>query len=160
MSGIPASDHRHQLGTAVKWVPLLMGAGLVAFTLISVTFANLTGHGVVHTGANAIVDTGHVMVRRDVSGTIHVVDPATDTTIASYPKARDQFLAGALRSLQRMRGPASEESTRTFAVLRIGSGSVFLEDTKTGDRISLNAFNRAESLALAERVAAHNGGQK
>lgn len=160
MSGIPASDHRHQHGTAVKWVPLLMAAGLVVFTLLSVTFANLTGHGVVHTGANAIVDTGHVAIRRDASGTIHVVDPATDTIIASYPRTREQFLAGALRSLQRMRGPASEESTRTFAVLRIGSGSVFLEDVGTGDRISLNAFNRAESMALAERVAAHNGGRK
>jgi putative photosynthetic complex assembly protein len=160
MSGIPASDHQHQHGTAVRWLPLLMAAGLVAFTLLSVTFAKVTGHGVVRTGANAIVDTGHIAIRRDASGTIHVVDPATDTIIASYPRTREQFLAGALRSLERMRGPASEESTRTFAVLRIGSGSVFLEDVGTGDRISLNAFNRAESMTLAERVAAHNGGRK
>lgn len=152
--------HGHVHGTEVKWLPLMAAAMLIVMTLLAVTFANVTGHGVLHTGANQIVVTGHVQVARDDDGTIHVLDAATKEVVASYPRSREQFLAGALRSLARMRGPAVEESSRTLAVLRIGSGSVFLEDTKTGDRISLNAFNRAQSLALAEQVAALNGGQK
>lgn len=152
--------HGHVHGTEVKWVPLLMAASLVVFTLATVTFANLTGHGVMRTGAGASVTVGHVAIARDGEGAIHVLDASTKEVVASYPPAREQFLAGALRSLERMRGPAEEESTRIFAVLRIGGGSVFLEDIETGDRISLNAFNRVQSLALASGVAAHNGGRK
>jgi len=163
MSDTEATAHghgHHVHGTSVKWVPLTMAVGMVLFTLCVVTFANLTGKGVVHTGANEIVVAGHVQVARDAEGTIHVLDASTKEVVASYPQSREQFLAGALRSLERMR-PAVEESTRTFAVLRIGNGRlVFLEDIETGDLISLNAFNRAKSQALASQVAALNGGEK
>lgn len=155
-----AHGHGHGHGTSVKRLPLMMAVGMVLFTLAVVTFANLTGKGVVHTGANEIVTAGHVQFARDAEGAIHVLDAATKEVVASYPQSREQFLAGALRSLERMR-PAMDESTRTFAVLRIGNGRlVFLEDIKTGDLISLNAFNRAKSQALASRVAALNGGQQ
>lgn len=155
------TSHRgHAHGSGVRRVPLAMAASLVVFTLAVVAFAKLTGAGVVHTGANRIVTAGHVAIARDGEGAIHVLDASTRRVVASYPPTGEQFLAGALRSLERMRGPAGEEGTRTFAVLRIGGGSVFLEDIETGDRISLNAFNRVQSLALASRVAAHNGGRK
>lgn len=155
MSDAPMQD-RHNGG--IRWVPLSMSVGLVLFTLAVVAYGQLTGVGTLKTGANQIHNVGTVWIERANDGTIVVIDNATKDLLASYPPTGEQFIAGALRSLNRMRGAPADAADRTYHVLRIGAVSVMLEDTETGDRISLNAFNRAAADALANTVAAVNGG--
>jgi len=162
MSDVPADHdhHPHHGGGRVKWFPLVLCLGMVAFTVFVVALGQATGVGTYKTGASRFAVLGTVDVDRLADGTIEVRMSSTKDVVASYSPGRQQFLAGALRSLNRMRGAPADAAGRTYDVLRVGGGAVFLEDVETGDRISLNAFNRATSIALATSVAAANGGEQ
>lgn len=161
MSDVPVhhQDH-HTGGTRILWFPLLASIALVIFTLTVVAYGQLTGHGVIKTGANQISELGQITVFQKADGTIEVVAPATKEVLASYPPSSQQFMAGALRSLERMSGQGAGETGRRYSVVQVGNAMVFLTDEQTGDKVSLNAFNRAESVALADKVAAANGGNQ
>lgn len=156
MSDVPV-HHDHD-APGIRWVPLGLSVGLVVVMLSLVAIHQWRDTEPTAVGVERIDHVGTVVVDRSADGTIRVHDAATNAVLAAYGPAPNQFMAGALRSLDRMLGGQGASLGRELDVLRVGVGIVLLEDARTGDRISLNAFNRSASLALAEQVAQTNGG--
>lgn len=158
MSDVPAFDHQQE--PRIRWIPLMMSVGLVLVSLTIVAVHQLRDTEPTAIGVERIDNVGTVIIDRTDDGTFVIRDAAAQTVLASYAPAPNQFMAGALRSLDRMLGGPGASLGRELHILRVGVGIVLLEDAQTGDRISLNAFNRSASLGLAEQVAQSNGGTK
>lgn len=158
MSDVPAHDHRPDTG--FRWIPLSLSVGLVFFALVVVSYHQLTDHETVPLGADRKDTVGTVVIDREADGTIIVIESSTNSVVAAYPPSREQFLSGAVRSLDRMHGGPGAALGRSYHVMRVGVSTVLLEDTNSGAWISLNAFNRSASLSLAEQVLATNGGKQ
>ena len=154
------SVHDHHQEPRIRWVPLMLSVGLVLLSLTVVAVHQLRDTEPTAIGVERITNVGTVIIDRTDDGTFVVRDAAAQIVLASYAPAPNQFMAGALRSLDRMLGGPGASLGRELNVLRVGVGVVLLEDARTGDRISLNAFNRSASLALAEQVAQTNGGRQ
>lgn len=143
----------------VRWVPLAGALALVCFALVAVTAGRLTSDRVPPVGAKPYTTLGAVSAVTGNDGTITMTDPASGAVLATYPAGPDQFVAGALRSLSRLAGQTYGPGTRAVEVIELRSGLVFLRDPANGEKISLDAFNRAKAKDLARRVAALNGGK-
>ena len=145
---------------AVRWVPLAGSLALVCFALVAVAAGRLMSDRVPPVGVSPFTTLGAVSAVVGEDGAITLADPANGAVLVTYPAGPDQFVAGALRSLSRLAGQPYGPGTRTVEVIELRSGLVFLRDPVNGEKISLDAFNRAKAKDLARRVEAANGGSK
>ena len=76
--------------------------------------------------------------------------------MADFAPGEGGFVRGSLRALARMRMTAQVHINEPYRVIKWSNGSVSLSDTKSGQRIYLNAFG-PDQVAAFEKFLGNEG---
>lgn len=125
-------------GRSIPRAPLLIGLGLLIFTLAVTDLFGLVGGAGAATGAPVMAREFRFEDRAD--GAIVARDAGTGAMVAVYDIGTNGFVRGTLRALARGRRQADLGHEIPFRVAAWSDGRVRLLDTATGREIELNAF--------------------
>ncbi len=120
-----------------RWV-LFWGAGIIAFSLISVGLVRITGNGPDQKAAAATVQRSLVF-QDQKDGGVRVEDGVTGETLTVL-HGEQGFVRGALRALTRERYSRGIGSSAPFELIARVDGRVALFDPSTGQRVDLESF--------------------
>ncbi len=146
-------------GTNSPRKPLIALGALVAFALLAVIGARVTGY------TPPEPERGEVIASRDLrfvdqpDGAVHVIDATSDRLVASLAPGSDNFIRGVLRSMARERRSHSLGMQLPFRITQHSGGLLTLEDTATGQRIDIQAFGptQVDSFARLLDIPQANG---
>ena len=125
-------------GRSIPRTPLLVGLGLLAFTLAVTDLFGLVGGAGASTTAPVLERSLRFEDRAD--GAIVARDATTGVAVEVYDVGTNGFVRGTLRALARGRRQADLGHDIPFRVAAWSDGRVRLLDTATGREIELNAF--------------------
>jgi putative photosynthetic complex assembly protein len=134
-------------------LPLVLGLGLIGFSIAATIFGMKTGIGTVidvYGQPQAIRD---IVIAGEHDTEITISDARTGETILTLAPEEGGFVRGSLRALSRMRLMAETPEGLPYRLIRWENGSVSLSDTATGERLYLNAFGPDNAAAYAELLA-------
>ena len=133
-----------------RWV-LFWGAGIIAFSLISVGLVRITGNGPDQKAAAATVQRSLVF-QDQKDGGVRVEDGVTGETLTVL-HGEQGFVRGALRALTRERYSRGIGSSAPFELIARVDGRVTLLDPSTGQRVDLESFGPTNVAEFARFLA-------
>jgi putative photosynthetic complex assembly protein len=129
----PRNPHR-----SIPRAPLLVGLGLLAFTLAVTDLFGLVGGAGASTAAPVVERALRFEDRAD--GAIVAREAATGAEVMVFDPGTNGFVRGTLRALARGRRQADLGQDIPFRLAAWRDGRVVLTDTATGREVELNAF--------------------
>lgn len=129
----PRNPHR-----SIPRAPLLVGLGLLAFTLAVTDLFGLVGGAGASTAAPVMERALRFEDRAD--GAIVAREAATGAEVMVFDPGTNGFVRGTLRALARGRRQADLGRDVPFRLAAWRDGRVVLTDTATGREVELNAF--------------------
>lgn len=129
----PRNPHR-----SIPRAPLLVGLGLLAFTLAVTDLFGLVGGAGASTAAPVVERALRFEDRAD--GAIVAREAATGAEVMVFDPGTNGFVRGTLRALARGRRQADLGRDVPFRLAAWRDGRVVLTDTATGREVELNAF--------------------
>ncbi|MEM5471727.1 photosynthetic complex assembly protein PuhC [Hoeflea sp. AS60] len=134
-------------------MPLVLGLGLIGFSISAVLFGMKTGIGTVINvyGQPEQIRDIRIVGTHDTAITIY--DAQTGEAITTLAPEQGGFVRGSLRALSRMRLMDDTPQGLPYRLIKWENGSVSLSDTATGERLYLNAFGPDNAAAYAELLA-------
>lgn len=155
--GGPAPKSRR--GSRFPRLPLVLGLGLIGFTVSAIAFGMTTGIGVMRD----VTGKPHAIRDITIAGThdteITIFDARSGETITTLSPSEGGFVRGSLRGLTRLRQVAGTPLDQPYRIIKWENGAVSLSDTATGERIYLNAFG-PDHAAAYEQLLASRGNEK
>lgn len=133
-----------------RWV-LFWGAGIIAFSLISVGLVRITGNGPDQKAAAATVQRALVF-QDQKDGGVRVEDGVTGETLTVL-HGEQGFVRGALRALTRERYSRGIGSSAPFELIARVDGRVTLFDPSTGQRVDLESFGPSNVAEFSRFLA-------
>lgn len=134
--------------------PILRGAGLlVAFALLAVGAARMTDIGTTHMPTTNAVETLALRFEDRPDGSIAVSDARASAEFYTVQPGAYGFIRSTLRGLARERRRAGLDGATPFTLTRWSDGTVSLEDSTNGRRVSLDAFGPDNARAFAQLFA-------
>jgi putative photosynthetic complex assembly protein len=137
-------------------LPLYSAFALVAFAFVTIIFSQLTGIGSMLTDPGRPVDMVDLTIRQGDGDRVEVSDANSGKILADFAPGEGGFVRGSMRALARMRMTADVDVNEPYRVIKWSSGAVSLSDTRTGQRIYLNAFG-PDQVAAFEKFLGSNG---
>ncbi len=123
---------------SIPRAPLLIGLGLLVFTLAVTDLFGLVGGAGASTTAPALERSLRFEDRAD--GAIVAREAATGAEVMVFDPGTNGFVRGTLRALARGRRQADLGRDIPFRLAAWRDGRVMLTDTATGREVELNAF--------------------
>ena len=133
-----------------RWI-LYCGAGIIAFSLISVGLIRITGNGPDQRAAAPTVQRSLVFEDQKDGG-VRVADGVTGQTLTVL-HGEQGFVRGALRALTRERFSRGIGSAQPFELIARVDGRVTLLDPSTGQRVDLESFGPTNTAEFARFLA-------
>jgi putative photosynthetic complex assembly protein len=133
-----------------RWI-LCVGAGIIAFSLISVGLIRITGNGPDQRAAAPTVQRSLVFEDQK-NGGVRVADGVTGQTLIVL-HGEQGFVRGALRALARERFARGIGSAQPFELIARVDGRVTLLDPSTGQRVDLESFGPTNTAEFARFLA-------
>jgi putative photosynthetic complex assembly protein len=133
-----------------RWI-LICGAGIMAFSLISVGLIRITGNGPDQRAAAPTVQRSLVFLDQKDGGVL-VADGLTGATLTVL-QGEQGFVRGALRALSRERFSRGIGSSQPFDLIARVDGRVTLMDPSTGHRVDLESFGPTNTAEFARFLA-------
>jgi putative photosynthetic complex assembly protein len=133
-----------------RWI-LYCGAGIIAFSLISVGLIRITGNGPDQRAAAPTVQRSLVFEDQKDGG-VRVADGVTGQTLTVL-HGEQGFVRGALRALTRERFSRGIGSAQPFELIARVDGRVTLLDLSTGQRVDLESFGPTNTAEFARFLA-------
>ncbi|GAB5462136.1 photosynthetic complex assembly protein PuhC [Hoeflea alexandrii] len=133
--------------------PLVLGLGLLGFSIAATLFGMKTGIGTVLNVYGQPQAVRDIVIAGAHDTEITISDARTGEPIITLAPEEGGFVRGSLRALSRMRLMAETPEGLPYRLIRWENGSVSLSDTATGERIYLNAFGPDNAAAYAELLA-------
>lgn len=133
---------------------LIAIASLIAFTILAVAIARLTGYDPSQaplSPAVAVRDLSFVEVGQ---GDLAVHDAATGALLETVPSDKNGFIRGLLRTLARERRMHRVDADGPFRLSLRENGQFTLEDQTTGFFIDLRAFGQTNEAAVGRFLSA------
>jgi putative photosynthetic complex assembly protein len=149
-------EARPQRRASFPRLPLYSAFALVAFAFVTIIFSQKTGIGSMITDPGQPVDMIDLVISQAEADLVRVSEANTGNILAEYAPAEGGFVRGSLRALARMRMTADVDVNEPYRVIKWSSGAVSLSDTRTGQRIYLNAFG-PDQVAAFENFLGSNG---
>lgn len=138
--------------------PILFGAiAMLIFAAVAIVFGQTTGIGLVQSQLGAPAAIRDISLQRHSDDRVVVIDAVTGAQIASYGAMEGGFVRGSLRAFERMRQVAGIPIEAPYRLIRWDTGRVSLSDTKTGERIYLEAFGRDNAAAFGALLDTQGG---
>lgn len=138
--------------------PVLLGAiAMLLFSAGAIVFGQATGMGLVKTQVGTPADIRDIRMLRHADDRVAVIDAVTGVEIVSYGPTEGGFIRGSMRALERMRLVAGIPMETPYRLIRWDTGRVSLSDTRTGERIYLEAFGRDNAAAFASLLDMKGG---
>ena len=129
-----------------KWL-LFGAAGIMAFSLISVGWVRIMGHGPDQLAAATTVQRS-LIFQDQAHGGVRVADGLTGATLAVL-QGEQGFVRGALRALARERYARGIGSAQPFELIARADGRITLMDPSTGQRVELESFGPTNSAEFS-----------
>ena len=141
--------------------PLIGAALLVASSLTLVTFARLTGIGVMHTTIEVPAAARDLRFEDSQNGAVVVFDASTGLEIDRLEPGSGGFVRGILRSFARGRRAIQQPEgvQAPFRLALSANGRLAIEDIMTKTVIELNAFGPTNADAFARFMTAQEPGK-
>ncbi|MEM0900861.1 MAG: photosynthetic complex assembly protein PuhC [Pseudomonadota bacterium] len=136
----------------ISKAPLIACMCLVCAVTVAVFITVATGNGVQRDSAHGFRESARVLIERSADGTLHVHHAGEQREIMSFAFGPNQFLAGALRSINRMNGLPGDHLSSSYAIVRAGTSIAFLRDLETGNEVNLNAFGQLVTTQFVTAV--------
>ena len=133
-----------------RWI-LYFGAGIIAFSLISVGLIRITGNGPDQRAAAPTVQRSLVFEDQK-DGSVRVADGVSGQTLTVL-YGEQGFVRGALRALARERFSRGIGSAQPFDLISRVDGRVTLMDPSTGQRVDLESFGPSNTAEFARFLA-------
>lgn len=133
-----------------RWV-LYCGAGIMAFSLISVGLIRITGNGPDQRAAAPTVQRSLVFLDQKDGG-VRVADGLTGDTLTVL-HGEQGFVRGSLRALSRERFSRGIGASQPFDLIARVDGRVTLMDPSTGSRVDLESFGPTNTAEFARFLA-------
>lgn len=155
MSGLIEPRVRDHDGISTKAIAVVFS--LVAAVTVMVMAIVATGNGVERDTVHGFRTIASVKIDRTDGGALAVRGQANPAmAMLVYPPGPNQYLAGALRSINRMNGVDADHLSSGYEIRGAGRSIVFLRDADSGNEINLNAFGEAATqefiTALGKRA--------
>ncbi len=147
----------HEPVVPKAWI--IAAAGLVLFSLATVTTARLTGTGGVHMTLPAAVESRDLQFEDGKNGTVLVFDAGNHQLVDTLAPGSNGFIRVVLRGLARERRLGDIGAQPPFRLTRYANGQITLTDTSSGKQIDLDAFGSSNTEAFA-RLMPLRGGTK
>jgi putative photosynthetic complex assembly protein len=128
--------------------------GLILFTLVVVTVAQLTGYEDVGPAAADVVEQKLLRFVDAGSGEVRIYDAGNDQLVAILAPGTENFIRGVVRSLARERRAQDIGRNIPFQLALHSDNRLTLTDQATGRSIDLQAFGQTNVDAFA-RLLAH-----
>jgi putative photosynthetic complex assembly protein len=136
--------------TFPRWI-LYFGAGIIAFSFISVGLIRITGNGPDQRAAAATMQRSLVF-QDQKDGGVRVEDGVSGQTL-TVVYGEQGFLRGALRALARERFARNIGSSQPFDLIARVDGRVTLLDPSTGQRVDLESFGPTNTAEFTRFLA-------
>lgn len=134
---------------------LLLGASaLILFSLVCVWAARMTDVGTVHMPKSEAVETLQLSFEDTDDGGVAVRDARDDKVIYKVQPGTNGFIRATVRGLVRERKREDIGAATPFTLTHWGDGTMSLEDSTTGRRVSLEAFGPTNAQAFAQLFSA------
>jgi putative photosynthetic complex assembly protein len=153
----PRIEDRPRRRGSFPRLPLYSAFALVAFAFGTILFSQATGIGSMITDPGQPLDMIDLTISQADGDHVRVSDANSGKVLAEYGPADGGFVRGSMRALARMRMTADVDANEPYRVIKWSSGAVSLSDTRTGQRIYLNAFG-PDQVAAFEKFLGSNGG--
>lgn len=122
---------------------------LIAFSLLAVVAARLTGFDANEIPPPAPVESRDLRFEDGTGGWVYVYDARSDALVATLEPGTENFVRGVLRGLARTRRSMGIGEQGAMRLTRHADGRLTLEDETTGRVIDLVAFGRTNYAAFA-----------
>jgi putative photosynthetic complex assembly protein len=152
MSEIAAEHHNY-----ISKGSLLGAAALIAFALVTVSMARVTGIGTVHTDHAAPVESWSLRFEDRPDGGIAVINPDSGSVLTVVEPGTDGFIRTVLRSLAYDRQRQHIGSGPAFKLTKWSDRHATLDDPSTGRSIDLVAFGKSNMQAFANLMIVAGG---
>lgn len=134
---------------------LLIGAGaLVAFSLILVSAARLSGYGPAKPEPSAVVASRDLRFDDRADGAVLIYATPDGQLVDTLAPGTNGFVRGVLRGLVRERRADHVGPTPPFRLTRWADGRLSLDDPSTGRHVDLEVFGPTNAGAFAEILIA------
>ncbi len=137
-------------------LPLYSAFVLIAFAVVAIIFSQKTGIGTMLTDPGRPLDMIDLTISQTVDDRVLVTEANSGRVLADFAPGEGGFVRGSLRALARMRMTAEVDINEPYRVIKWSNGSVSLSDTKSGQRIYLNAFG-PDQVAAFEKFLGNEG---
>jgi len=136
---------------------LLGAAALIAFALVSVSLARLTGIGTVHSDHATPIESTSLRFEDRPDGGIAVIDPNSGRVLGVVQPGTDGFIRTVLRSLAYDRQRHNIGSGPAFTLTKWSDRHSTLDDPSTGRSIDLVAFGKTNMQAFSNLMIMAGG---
>jgi len=134
---------------------LLLGASaLILFSLVSVGAARMTDIGTVHMPKAEAVEALSLRFEDTDDGGVAVRDARDEKVIYTVAPGTNGFIRATIRGLVRERKRDDIGAATPFTLTHWSDGTMSLQDSTTGRRVSLEAFGPTNAQAFAQLFAA------
>lgn len=137
-------------------LPLYGAFALIAFAVVAIIFSQQTGLGSMLTDPGRPLDMVDLTITHAPDDRVVVAEANSGRVLADFAPGEGGFVRGSMRALARMRMTAEVDINEPYRVIKWENGSVSLSDTKSGQRIYLNAFG-PDQVAAFERFLGNDG---
>jgi putative photosynthetic complex assembly protein len=139
---------------------LLIGAAsLVAFSLVLVSAARLSGYGPAKPAPSAVVESHDLRFEDRADGAVLVYSNQDNRLVDILAPGTNGFVRGVLRGLVRERRADHIGPKPPFRLTRWADGRLSLDDPSTGGHVDLEVFGPTNAGAFAQILIA-SGHQK
>lgn len=149
---------------------LLASSALLGLVLLAAASGRISGVGVVNTPEPVVAESRELLFFDRDDGAVVVMDGDNERLVAILESGTNGFIRGVLRGMARERKSMAIGPEAPFALVRASNGELFLNDPRTGRRISLNAFGptnagdfarlfEADATAFSSNGPQHNDAQ-
>jgi putative photosynthetic complex assembly protein len=133
---------------------LIAIASLIAFTILAVAIARLTGYDPSQAPLSPAVTVRDLRFVEIGQGDLAVYDAATGALLETLPPGEDGFIRGLLRTLARERRMHRVDADGPFRLSLRENGRFTLEDQTTEFFVDLRAFGPTNEAAVGRFLSA------
>lgn len=144
-------------GVPFPRAPLLAAGALVAFSLIVVAGARLSGFDPAPLPPSPSIETREIRFEDKDDGGITVRDANTSAVVAEIARETNGFLRVVMRGMAQVRKSRGLGPDVPFRLTRLADGRLVIEDPATGRSVGLNAFGPDNARAFARFLETTGG---
>jgi len=147
------------MSEAVRYRPFPRGAlfgaaGLIGIAIVSASTARVTGVGTTRMPNATPIIERQLRFEDRTDGAVVVYEGRTAQVVEVVAPGTNGFLRGVIRGIVRARKREAIGADIPFTLIRWSDGRLSLEDSSTGQRVSLEAFGMTNAAVFAHLLAA------